>query len=141
MGLDLDIVFSKAEFDTILSRRRSSDLILIDTAGRSPNNTKQIHELREIFTAHPPDEVHLVMAAGTRRDDMRLILDAFKPLSYDHVIVSKLDETRSLGALFNLTRSCTLPISYFAVGQSVPEDIRTATLPFVKQWISQGRVL
>lgn len=141
MGLDLDIVFSKDEFDSVLSRRRSSDLILIDTAGRSPNNPRQLQELREIFTAHPPDEVHLVLAAGTRRDDMRLILDAFRPLSYDHVIVSKLDETRSLGALYNLTRSCTLPISYFAVGQAVPEDIRTATLPFIKQWIAQGRIL
>jgi flagellar biosynthesis GTPase FlhF len=141
MGLDLDIVFSKDEFDKVLSSRRNSDLILIDTAGRSPNNTKHLQELREIFMAHPPDEVHLVINAGTRRDDMKLILDAFKPLSYDHLIVSKLDETRSLGALYNLTRACTLPISYFAVGQSVPEDIRTATLPFIKQWIAQGRIL
>jgi flagellar biosynthesis protein FlhF len=72
---------------------------------------------------------------------MQLMLDAFTPLSYDHVIVSKLDETRSLGAIYNLTKHCKLPISYFTVGQSVPEDIRTATLPFIQKWISQGRIL
>ena len=141
MGVDLDIVFSKDEFDSVLSRRRSSDLVLVDTAGRSPNNAKQLQELREIFAVHPPDEVHLVMAASTKRDDMQLLLDAFMPLSYDHVIVSKLDETRSLGAIYNLTKHCKLPISYFTVGQSVPEDIRTATLPFIQKWISQGRIL
>jgi flagellar biosynthesis protein FlhF len=141
MGIDLDIVFSKDEFDAVLTRRRTSDLVLIDTAGRSPNNAKQLYELKDIFSAHPPDEVHLAMPASTKRDDMQLVLEAFKVLSYDHVIVSKLDETRSLGAIYNLTKHCKLPISYFTVGQSVPEDIRTATLPFIQKWITQGRIL
>jgi len=140
MGLDLDIVFSHDEFDQVLTERRSCDLTLVDTAGRSPTNTKQIYELREIFSAHPPDEIHLVVSASTKADDMRMLLDNFEPLSYDHVIISKLDETRSLGCLYNLSKYCQLPISYFTVGQSVPEDIRTANLSFVRTWIEQGRI-
>ena len=140
MGLDLDIVFSRDEFDQVLTRRHSSDLVLIDTAGRSPMNTQQIYELRSIFSAHPPDEVHMVVAASTKGDDLRLQLENFAPLSYDHLILSKLDETRSLGCLYNLTKYCQLPISYFTVGQSVPEDVRVANLPFVRTWIEQGRI-
>jgi flagellar biosynthesis protein FlhF len=140
MGLELDIVFSREEFDQVLTQRRSSDLILVDTAGRSPLNSKQVYELREIFAGHPPDEVHLVVAASTKGDDLRMLLESFEPLSYDHVIVSKLDETRSLGCLYNLIKHCQLPISYFTVGQSVPEDIRTANLEFVRAWIEQGRI-
>jgi flagellar biosynthesis protein FlhF len=147
MGIDLDIVFSREEFDQVLSLRRHNDLVLIDTAGRSPLNEKQIYELREIFSAHPPDEVHLVIAAPTKADDLRLILENFLPLSYDYVIVSKLDETRSLGCLYNISRHApahsgrAIPISYFTVGQSVPEDIRTAELPFIQAWIEQGRIV
>ncbi len=147
MGIDLDIVFSREEFDQVLSLRRHNDLVLIDTAGRSPLNEKQIYELREIFSAHPPDEVHLVIAAPTKADDLRLILENFLPLSYDYVIVSKLDETRSLGCLYNISRHSPghagrgVPISYFTVGQSVPEDIRTAELPFIQAWIEQGRIV
>jgi len=138
MGLDLDIVFSKEEFDTVLSQRRHSDLILIDTAGRSPMHAKRIYELREVFATHPPDEVHLVVAAPTKSDDLRVIMENFEPLSYDHVIVSKLDETQSLGAIYNINQLCGLPISYFTVGQSVPEDFRTATLSFIQAWIERG---
>ena len=84
--------------------------------------------------------MHLVVSASTKADDLRMLLENFAPLSYDHVIVSKLDETRSLGCLYNLVKHCPLPISYFTVGQSVPEDIRTASLSFVRTWIEQGRI-
>lgn len=147
MGIDLDIVFSREEFDQVLSVRRHNDLVLIDTAGRSPLNVKQIEELRELFSAHPPDEVHLVLAAPTKADDLRMIIENFLPLSYDYIIVSKLDETRSLGCLYNISKHSPLiagrdiPISYFTVGQSVPEDIRTAELPFIQTWIEQGRIV
>jgi len=140
MGLDIDIVFGREEFDEVLTRGRQSDLVLIDTAGRSPANARQIYQLREVFSAHPPDEVHLVISASTKADDVRMLLDNFKPLGYDHLIVSKLDETHSLGGLYNLVKHCPLPISYFTVGQSVPEDIRTASLAFVRGWIEQGRI-
>jgi flagellar biosynthesis protein FlhF len=140
MGLELDIVFTKDEFDSVMTRRRQDDLVLIDTAGRSPQNARQIYELKEIFAVHPPDEVHLVVAASTKADDMRAILDNFQPLGYDHVIISKLDETQSLGSIYNLTRLSKLPLSYVTVGQSVPEDIRPATPAFVQAWIEQGKI-
>lgn len=140
MGLDLDIVFSREEFDQVLTARRTSDLVLVDTAGRSPVNVKQICELRDIFRAHPPDEVHLVVSASTKADDLRMQLANFEALSFEHVILSKLDETQSLGCLFNLSKHCRYPISYFTVGQSVPEDVRTASLSFVRTWIEQGRI-
>jgi flagellar biosynthesis protein FlhF len=147
MGIDLDIVFSRDEFDQVLTVRRQNDLVLIDTAGRSPLNTKQIYELRDIFGAHPPDEVHLVLAAPTKADDLRLILESFLPLAFDYIVVSKLDETRSLGCLYNINRYASaiagrnVPISYFTVGQSVPEDLRAAELPFIQAWIEQGRIV
>jgi flagellar biosynthesis GTPase FlhF len=140
--LELDLAFSPQEYAEVVQRRRDSlDLLLVDTAGRSPTSTRQVAELAAVFDADPPDEVHLVIGAGTRRDDLRHILEVFKPLNYSHIILSKLDETRNLGILHNITRLTSLPISYFTIGQGVPEDIEPATLPFIRQWLSKGKVL
>jgi flagellar biosynthesis protein FlhF len=84
--------------------------------------------------------VHLVVSATTKADDLAGILEGFAPLQYNRIIVSKLDETRSLGCLYNINKLAQVPISYFAVGQSVPEDLRSAQLSFIQSWIEQGRI-
>jgi len=47
------------------------DFVLIDTAGRSPNDVMKINELRDLLATAQPDEVHLVLsstsAAGVHR--------------------------------------------------------------------------
>ena len=41
------------------------DLILLDTAGRSPKDEVRIQELRAFLTEADADEVHLVLSAMT----------------------------------------------------------------------------
>jgi flagellar biosynthesis protein FlhF len=42
------------------------------------------------------------------------------------LIFSKIDETSSIGTLFNMKIQSGLPISYLTIGQRVPEDIEIA---------------
>ena len=44
-----------------------------------------------------------------------------------HVIFTKLDETVSYGALFNILQTLNRPISFFTTGQNVPNDIEIAS--------------
>lgn len=141
MGLPIKVAYSPDEFDEALVEARSRyEITLVDTAGASPLGGRQLAELQQAFSLHRPDEVHLVLAATTKADDLRLILDNFAPLNYKRLILSKLDETRGLGALYNVNRYASAPISYFAVGQSVPEDLRVAELDFIQHWITTGAV-
>ena len=47
----------------------------------------------------------------------------FKP---DKLIFSKIDESLSLGNIFNLKMKTEVPVAYFTTGQRVPEDIEIA---------------
>ncbi len=138
MGLSLDVVFNKSEFDQVLTERRRDHLVLVDTAGRSPLNREQMDQLRDFLASHPPDEIHLVVDAATKRSDLKAYLERFNRIGFDALILSKLDETGSLGTLFNISRLTRKPISYFTFGQSVPQDISPATLSFIRSWVESG---
>ena len=50
---------------------RELDLVLMDTAGRSPRDEVKIQELKSMLGEAEPDEVHLVMSAvgGAQKPD------------------------------------------------------------------------
>jgi flagellar biosynthesis protein FlhF len=60
-----------------------------------------------------------------RPDLMRTIRDyaAFKP---DYLLFTKLDETGSQGAILSAALEAGKPLSFFANGQNIPEDIEPA---------------
>jgi len=140
MGIPLDVVFSKSEFDEVMARHREQyEITFIDTAGRSTFDQERIGELAGYFEAHPPDEIHLVIDTTTKRDDIRHVLKNFGEIGFDYLILSKLDETNSLGTIYNINQMCRKPISYFTVGQEVPDDLRVADLAFVSRWMETGK--
>ena len=59
--------------------------------------------------------------------DMRDVVDRMSGVPISNVIFTKLDETVSYGALFNLQQAMSRPISFFTTGQNVPNDIEVAT--------------
>ncbi|NLL37788.1 MAG: flagellar biosynthesis protein FlhF, partial [Fretibacterium sp.] len=44
-----------------------------------------------------------------------------------HLIFTKLDETVSYGALYNILRKMQCPVSFLTAGQDVPNDIEVAS--------------
>ncbi len=102
------------------------DLVLVDTAGRSPKDQPKIHELGELLTRLRPDEVHLVLSASTSRRSLRATADQFAPARPDRLILTKLDEAETLGAFAAILGRSERPVSYLTTGQSVPDDIEEA---------------
>jgi len=76
-------------------------------------------------------EVHLVLAATVKYEDMEDIYKNFSFLNPDAVIISKFDETKHFGTLLNFMLLYGLPMSYFSVGQEVPDDL----LPASKEYL------
>jgi flagellar biosynthesis protein FlhF len=102
------------------------DLVLVDTAGRSPKDQPKIHELGELLAEVRPDEVHLVLSASTSQRSLRAAADQFAPARPDRLILTKLDEAESLGGLAAILGRADRPVSYLTTGQSVPDDIEEA---------------
>lgn len=106
-------------------------LVLVDTTGRNPKTQGQLKTLAELFSDEWSGDgwtgrTVLTLAANTREQDLRPIVEGFSPLKYDMVSVTKLDETYALGTLYNVSKLTGCPIAWTTHGQRVPEDIELA---------------
>ena len=128
LGLPLEIVYSPAELNAVIDKHKNRELILIDTAGRSRNSFQQMQELKDLMSVHSRIEKHLVISATTKITDARDMIDKFSIVEPEKIIITKVDETGSLGMVLNLLKDSNLMLSYFTTGQGVPEDIELANV-------------
>ncbi len=126
MGLPVEVVLSPEQLQDAFAKHRDKDLILIDTAGRSPRDSMQINELLRFLGPDAGVENCLVMAAPTAERLLQRNLQAFSKLPLSSLIFTKLDETDSCGAMINLSLRSNLPLAYLTNGQKVPEDLLQA---------------
>jgi len=126
LALPLDVVYSAEEMRDAVQKRQDCDLIFVDTAGRSQKNATHMAELQVFLEAALPAQVHLLLSATTKYEDLLELVEKFELVPLDSLVVTKLDESNSFGAVFNLLRKVDLPVSYLTTGQNVPEDIELA---------------
>ncbi|MEW6620814.1 MAG: flagellar biosynthesis protein FlhF [bacterium] len=127
LNLPLEVVFTPSEFKTAIDKSSESNLILIDTAGRSQRNSMQLVELKSfIDSAGYRLEIFLLLSATTKDKELIDIVDNFKKVSFHKLIFTKLDETVTFGPILNLSTQIPQGIAYVTTGQNVPEDIEEA---------------
>ena len=122
--IPMEVVFTPEEIRRMVTRMASSsDLVLIDTAGRSQHNKEHMDDIKHMVEAAQPDELHLVMSSTTKQSDLRDTMDRYRLLGVNRILFTKLDETAKYGTLYNLLAEDKVPFSYVTTGQSVPDDI------------------
>jgi len=126
MGLPVEVVLSPEQLQEAFRRHRDKDLILIDTAGRSPRDQVRIDELNQFLGSESTVENCLVLTAPTEERLQRKTLEAFSPIPLSRLIYTKLDEADRCGSLINLPIRSNLPLAYLTNGQQVPEDLLRA---------------
>ena len=105
-----------------------AEMIFIDTVGRSPTDYARMAEMRSVLDAvGRGGTTQLVVSATTKFADLLHILRQFEPFGYDSVIVTKLDETSSVGNVISALADARKPVSYLCNGQVVPQDIAPAS--------------
>jgi flagellar biosynthesis protein FlhF len=71
---------------------------------------------------------HLVVPAGSSaREVARLIALHADLMTLDRLVLTKVDEAESSGALASVLRDSGLQVSYLGTGQRVPDDLLRAT--------------
>ncbi len=120
------VIYTEEEMMTAVSDYREYDYILVDTAGHSQNNDEQkdsmAHFLKSVDDTVDKD-TYLVVSATTKYRDLLAIADAYSEFSDYKLIFTRLDETTTLGNLFNLCMHTGASMSYVTCGQNVPDDI------------------
>ncbi|MEO1007069.1 MAG: flagellar biosynthesis protein FlhF [Planctomycetota bacterium] len=126
ISVPLRVVMSPAEMASACRSFASCDLVLIDTAGRSPRDGQRLDELAAHLEAADPHETHLVLSATSGAATLRDGARGFAIAEPNRVILTKLDEAASLGSALSALHGLGLPVSYVTTGQEVPDHIERA---------------
>ncbi|MDA8745540.1 flagellar biosynthesis protein FlhF [Rubripirellula amarantea] len=126
IDLPMEVVATPREMREAVARMTELDLVLLDTAGRSPRDEVQIQELKSMLGEARADEVHLVLSSTAAAKSIVKTAEQFAKVGATSLLLTKLDEAMSLGHLLTLFRQCPLPVSYLTNGQNVPDDIAVA---------------
>lgn len=127
LNMPLEVVQSPGDLQRAMFRLESCDLVLMDTAGRNYRNELLVAELQSLLAKELPSETFLVLSLTSKSRDMKKIAEHFGRYPLDKVIFTKLDETGSYGPLFNVLNDFPLRLSYVTNGQTVPDDLLTAS--------------
>lgn len=120
------IIYGEEDLVSCLEEFSEYDYILIDTTGHSHQNDAQKDSMCKLI--HSIDEkaekeIYLVLSATTKYKDLISIADSYEDIADYKLIFTKLDETTTLGSLFNMKLYTGAPLSYVTCGQNVPDDI------------------
>lgn len=128
-GEALKIQVDKAEnaddIKTIFRQcKDSTDVILIDTSGYSPNDSEHIGRLKKNLSVDGlrPD-VYLAFSASTKSRDLKNIIQNYEPFAFSSVIITKCDETQQYGNIISVLAEKHKSISFVTYGQSPAKDI------------------
>jgi flagellar biosynthesis protein FlhF len=108
-----------------LALNHDADFVFVDTIGKSPNDFAKLADVNRLVRS-AGGEVHLAVSATTKRSDIVDILRHFEPFHYQAVVVTKLDETSSVGGVISALSERNQSVSFVTDGQSVPQDIERA---------------
>ncbi|MEW6540732.1 MAG: flagellar biosynthesis protein FlhF [Bacillota bacterium] len=125
MGVPLEIAMSPQDFAKAVQRHRNKEFIFVDTAGRPTRNSEKVAELHSYFAAlEDPADVILVLSSNTKHRDLLRAVRHFGKMNYSKLIFTKVDETDTLGCIFNMICHTGLPVVQITDGQNVPDDIQ-----------------
>lgn len=127
----LDIRFESidepSQVASLGERSQDWDLCLIDTTAQCPRVKEDLGDLLSIKELDLPIRFHLALSITEKESQMDRMIRGFSPLGIQSLIFNRLDESWSFGEIFNLCLRWGLPLSYFGVGRSVPEDLEKAS--------------
>jgi len=138
IGVPLEVVGTPAELGKAVQRMRDRELVLLDTAGRSPADTARLQELRGFLDEARPQEVHLVLASTCSQGVLLDTLERFRCLGVNRVIFTKLDEAIGFGSILTCLARAEARLSYVTTGQDVPDDIQVGRSRTLAHLIVKG---
>jgi flagellar biosynthesis protein FlhF len=115
----------------------------VDTAGRSHKNEEQIKELSEYLAAVKKVktvdmDTILVLSATTKYKDLIQIVSSYDFADDFRLLFTKLDETSAYGNILNIKLQTGAGLTYFTMGQNVPDDIEKVNVQWLARQIIGG---
>jgi flagellar biosynthesis protein FlhF len=127
IGVPFSAVADASELPKLVAEHNDCELILIDTAGLSPKSSSGIEGLEALKQQAIAVDFHLCLAVTEKEQQLDLSIRSFSKLGLQSLVFTKLDECWSFGEIYNLSKKWSLPLSFFSIGQEIPDDLERAT--------------
>jgi len=114
------------ELYKILQNLYDKKLVMIDTAGMSQKDMRICEQFNTLKQGADGVRTYLVLAANAQTSALDEVVRAFKQTEISGCILTKLDETASLGGAISMLVRHQLPVTYLSDGEAVPEDLQSA---------------
>ena len=140
LGFTLKLVYVPEDLKDLMLEAGPDDLFLIDTPGYNPYSENQMVELGALLAELPKRCTYLIAPATTKESDLFQLSASLGVFNLDGVIITKLDETRGFGSVYNFARKNRIPLGYFATGRDaarnleIADPVRLASALFGKEW-------
>jgi fused signal recognition particle receptor len=115
-------------YDTLTAAKaRSTDVVIIDTAGRLHNKQGLMQELEKIGRVmkkiHPnaPHDIFLALDATTGQNALQQAKEFTKVAPITGIVLTKLDGTAKGGAVIAIADSMNIPVRYIGVGERIDD--------------------
>jgi flagellar biosynthesis protein FlhF len=123
LGAPVRVVNDAADLRKALKSLYDKQLILIDTAGMSQRDMRLTEQFAMLSEGSSLIKSYLVVSAAAQVQVLDETVQAYKKAVLDGCIISKVDESCSLGGVLSAAMQHQLPIAYLSDGQRVPEDL------------------
>ncbi len=126
LRLPLRVVYTAEELAQAVAHEQDADLIIVDLPGVNARRPDQLAELAGLLGSLPEHQTYLAAPATVKPEDLHASFNALGVFSLNGLVLTKLDETASLGSVFNLAASCRLPVLYYSAGPRVLDEFLPA---------------
>lgn len=128
-----------SDLDDAIRSLNTCEVILVDTTGNSQYDKAKLEKTKEFLShSNAQIDVNLVLSANTKYEDLLETYNNFSFLNIDTLIITKFDETKVFGNVFSLLYETNTPMSFFSIGQEVPDDIEMASSDFLVRCVLEG---
>ena len=128
LGVPFTAVETPAALGQLIDYTAKGALLLIDTPGYSASLFREIGcDLAALMARRQEIDIHLVLTASARPEVQRKAIDLYSAFRPSSLLFTHMDEATPYGYMFCESARRQMPLSFFATGQSIPEDIEPAT--------------
>jgi flagellar biosynthesis protein FlhF len=138
VGIGCTVVEAAGALTQALEEQHGKDLVFIDTPGFGAHDMADGAELAQWFAARPEIDTHLVLSAAMRPADLSATIDRYQMYHPAKLLFTHLDEATCFGTLVTESARRSLPVSFLAAGQQIPDDLEPATKERLSELVQGG---
>ncbi|MFY0701499.1 MAG: flagellar biosynthesis protein FlhF [Bermanella sp.] len=140
LGVPVQVADQDHPLSDCIKQLEHCDLVLIDTAGLTPEHPMLKYQLDQLAQLKTPVNTLLALPATSNSRVLRKVYHNYKAANLSACVLTKVDEASSLGDAITVLLECKLDLAYSTDGQRIPDDFDPANAKaLVKQAVRMAQ--